>query len=276
MSRGSLSHLSPNERQAVDALVEALQRHANGQILLVALFGSKARGEAREDSDVDILIVADADLQQLRQQIDGLVVKLGHEHDLPQVNEFVLNRERWADYAQRRAAFWQNVQRDGVMLLRGPALPDDLSLLPDFNGENLMADHRPEIQQNMRLAREALDDAQANCAQGRYHTAANRAYYAVFYAANALLATLGLQRSKHSAVKAAFHEKFIKTQQIEAAYGDDYTETMKKRDMADYDVDASLDEPFARDGVQRAQRFVERIERYLKDKGYLPPPSAPE
>src|SRR5439155_1185006 len=125
------------------------------------------------------------------------------EHNLS-LNQFVLNRERWADFARRHAAFWQNVQRDGVLLWRGPALPDDLALLPDFNGDNLMADHRPEIVGNMQLAREALDDAQANLAQARYHTAANRAYYAVFYAANALLATLGLQRSKHSAGKSLF------------------------------------------------------------------------
>src|SRR5574341_205977 len=262
MKRRSLSHLSPNERQAVDGLVEALKRHADGQILLVAMFGSKARGDADEDSDVDILIVADADPRQIEGRISKSSSELSLEHNLI-INKFILSREHWADYARRRAAFWQNVQRDGVLLLSHPALPGELGLLPDFDGENLMADHRPEIQKNVRLAREALDDAQANFAQGRYHTAANRAYYAVFYAANAMLATLGLQRSKHSAVKAAFHEKFIKTQQIEAAYGNDYNETMKKRDIADYDVDASVDEPFARDGVERARRFVERMERYL-------------
>jgi len=266
--RGSLSSLSPTERRAIDAFTAALKREANGQILLAALFGSKARGDADEDSDVDILIVADADPQQLRKQIGHFASELGLEHNLS-FNEFVLNRERWADFARRHAAFWQNVQRDGVLLWRGPALPDDLALLPDFNGDNLMADHRPEIDSNMRLAREALDDAQATLAQKRYHTAANRAYYAVFYAANAMLATLGLQRSKHSAVKAVFQEKFVKTQQIEAVYSDDYEETMKKRDIADYDAFAVVDEPFARDGVERAQRFVERMERFLKEKGYL-------
>jgi uncharacterized protein (UPF0332 family)/predicted nucleotidyltransferase len=268
MKRGSLSQLSPHERQALDAFVAALKREADRQILLAALFGSKARGDADEDSDVDILIVADADPQQLKMQIDSFISELELEHNLI-FNEFVLNREHWADYARRHAAFWQNVQRDGVLLLSNPALPGELGLLPDFNGENLMADHRPEIQKNMQLAREALDDAQATSAQGRYHTAANRAYYAVFYAANAMLATMGLQRSKHSAVKAAFHEKFIKTRQIETAYGDDYKVTMRKRDIADYDVDASVDQAFARDCVERAQRFVERMERHLKEKGQL-------
>jgi len=268
MKRGSLSHLSPNEQRALDAFVAALKRQADRQILLAALFGSKARGDANEDSDVDILIVADADPQQLRQQIDGFISELGLEHNLI-FNKFVLNREHWADYARRHAAFWQNVQRDGVLLMRGSALPDNLSLLPDFNGENLMADHRPEIQRNIQLAREALDDAPANCGQGRYHTAANRAYYVVFYAANAMLAMLGLQRSKHSGVKAAFQEQFVKTGLIEASYSDDYDETMEKRETSDYDVTFAISEPFARDSIERAQRFVERMEQYLKEKGHL-------
>mgnify|MGYP000481935701 CR=1 FL=1 len=43
----------------------------------------------------------------------------------------------------------------------------------------------------------ALDDQD-------YIAAVNRAYYAIFYAANALLATKGLERSKHSGAIAAF------------------------------------------------------------------------
>ena len=268
MKRGSLSHLTPNERQALDAFVEALKREADGRILLAALFGSKARGDFSAGSDVDILIVTDADPRELDRQITGLKSKLDLAQEIP-FNEFVFSRERWADFASRHAAFWQNIQRDGVSLLRAPTLPDDLSLLDSYEGDNGMADHRPDIQRYMRSAREALTSAQNNYAQADYRTAVNRAYYAVFYAANAMLATLGLQRSKHSGVKAAFQERFIKTGMIEVAYSKDYDETMKKRDIADYDVAVAVEEPFARDGVERARRFVERMEKYLKENSFL-------
>lgn len=43
---------------------------------------------------------------------------------------------------------------------------------------------------------------------GLYASAVNRAYYAVFYAANALLATKRLARSKNSGVMSAFREHF--------------------------------------------------------------------
>jgi len=59
-------------------------------------------------------------------------------------------------------------------------------------------------------ARDALRSAQYNLDGDFYGVAVNRAYYAFFYAATALLLTLDLTRSKHSAVLAAFREHFVK------------------------------------------------------------------
>jgi uncharacterized protein (UPF0332 family) len=59
-----------------------------------------------------------------------------------------------------------------------------------------------------------------------HSSAVNRAYYAIFYAANALLATQGLSRSKHSGVIAAFRQHFVKPGQIEDEYGLIYARVM--------------------------------------------------
>jgi len=56
----------------------------------------------------------------------------------------------------------------------------------------------------LRTAYLALDDDD-------YASAVNRAYYAVFYAANAALTTRGIERSKHSGVLAEFRSQFVKT-----------------------------------------------------------------
>ena len=47
--------------------------------------------------------------------------------------------------------------------------------------------------------------------EGFFAIANTRAYYAMFYAAQALLETVNLSFSKHSAVIAAFGKEFIKT-----------------------------------------------------------------
>ncbi|MBI5715361.1 MAG: HEPN domain-containing protein [Chloroflexi bacterium] len=266
MKRGSLNHLTPEERQALDKFVKALKREGNGQILLAALFGSKARGDGDAESDVDILIVADPATKELRNSIREITPEFPHcEH----VNDFLVDRAKWQDYARRKAAFWQNLQRDGVMLLRAPTLPDELTIFADFKEEGIVADHNPEIKRFIELARNAAHSAERNFDEDEYYTSFNRSYYAVFYAANAMLATQGLQRSKHSGVKSVFREKFIKTNLIEKKYSEDYEEVMKKREDSDYEVTFEPTEVEARDCVERSKRFVERIEKYLKEKKFL-------
>ena len=122
----------------------------------------------------------------------------------------------------------------------------------------------------MASAWQALRTAESEFQQAAdYLVVANRAYYAVFYAANAVLAARGLQRSKHPGVLSNFRELFIKTGEIEAPYLRDYEETMKRRHVSDYDLNSGINADFVRVGLEAAQRFLSRIERYLVVGGLL-------
>lgn len=84
----------------------------------------------------------------------------------------------------------------------------------------LNAGTRRETRLYIKNAHVMLEVAALNLSEDFYGSAVNRAYYAIFYAANALLVTQGLARSKHSGVIAAFRERFVKTGLIEAEYSD--------------------------------------------------------
>jgi uncharacterized protein (UPF0332 family) len=99
-----------------------------------------------------------------------------------------------------------------------------------------------------------------------YITAVNRAYYAIFYAANALLSTKGLERSKHSGVIAAFRQHFVKTGMIEPEFSRFYGTTMDERHVADYDLEP-LDYESASRHLNQAEAFVKRIQQALDDMG---------
>ncbi|HID63932.1 MAG TPA: HEPN domain-containing protein [Anaerolineae bacterium] len=86
--------------------------------------------------------------------------------------------------------------------------------------------HRDEAALYVEHAQQMLQVADHNLADGFYASAINRAYYAIFYAANALLATKGLSRSKHSAVIATFRQYFVKPGLIEDKYSDIYGRVM--------------------------------------------------
>jgi len=117
----------------------------------------------------------------------------------------------------------------------------------------------------MAQAHEALATAADNTRLAHYSAAINRAYYAMFYATNALLATKGIQRAKHSSVLAAFRQEFIKTGLIEAEYSDSYGDTMDARHETDYIIGTKVTIKLTQDYLEEAQRFVARVERYLKE-----------
>ena len=91
---------------------------------------------------------------------------------------------------------------------------------------------RDEVTLYMARAHQALHATEHNLEDGFYITAVNRAYYAVFYATNALLATLGLARSKHSGAIAA-SQHFVKPGIIESEYSSIYGRTMEDRHTGD-------------------------------------------
>jgi uncharacterized protein (UPF0332 family) len=129
---------------------------------------------------------------------------------------------------------------------------------------------RDEVALYVEHAQQMLQVADHNLADGFYASAINRAYYAIFYAANALLATKGLSRSKHSAVIAAFRQHFIKPGLLESEYSDIYGRVMDDRHQADYDiVESTVDPARAQTDLEDAWRFVKRVEHYLKQKGWL-------
>ena len=128
---------------------------------------------------------------------------------------------------------------------------------------------RPEVRLYIERAHEMLEVAALSSAEGYHGSAINRAYYAIFYAANGLLATQGLGRSKHSGVIAAFRQHFVKTGHIEVEYSRIYERVMDDRHVSDYDVEAFIESDRARTDMQDALRFVQRIERFLQEEGWL-------
>jgi uncharacterized protein (UPF0332 family) len=128
---------------------------------------------------------------------------------------------------------------------------------------------RHEIRIYIEHAREMLDVAALNLAEGYYGSAINRAYYAIFYAANCLLTTEGLTRSKHSAVIATFRRHFVKAGRIEVQYSRIYERVMGDRQASDYDVEAFIEPDRAATDLQDARRFVQRVERLLREESWL-------
>lgn len=118
-------------------------------------------------------------------------------------------------------------------------------------------------------ARKAIQSARYNLDGGFYGVAVNRAYYAFFYAATALLLTLDITRSKHAGVMAAFREHFVKPRTFAIVDSRAYGEAFELRNVTDYELLGAADGVQAHAAVENADRFVERCEIHLTTEGYL-------
>jgi hypothetical protein len=118
-------------------------------------------------------------------------------------------------------------------------------------------------EERITRARRTLADAQALLARGSTASAINRAYYAAFYAARALLATSGLDSSKHSGVLALFDRHFVLGSLIAREHGRALHDLFAQRNKADYADAAEPDLDFASRLVQAAERFVDAAHAFL-------------
>jgi predicted nucleotidyltransferase len=74
--------LAPREREAINAFVERLGKQYPDRVSQIILFGSKARGDSRPESDSDILLVADTDHWRLRHASSDIASDVSLTHSV--------------------------------------------------------------------------------------------------------------------------------------------------------------------------------------------------
>jgi len=99
--------------------------------------------------------------------------------------------------------------------------------------------------------------------EGHAEVAVSRAYYAMFYAAEAALLEEGLEFSSHGAVHGAFGERLAKSGRLDPKLHRYLLDAYRARQSADYDAPADISDEDARVVVGRAQEFIHAIKRYL-------------
>src|SRR3989304_932737 len=107
----------------------------------------------------------------------------------------------------------------------------------------------------MDYAHRALQSAKLLFDDADWVGVINRAYYAIFYSANAMLELEGLERSKHSGVLSLFREKYVKTGKIETEFSDIYGRAFEYRNSGDYERLKFPNRKTAESTVDSAKRF---------------------
>lgn len=119
------------------------------------------------------------------------------------------------------------------------------------------------VRHRINRAKETLEEVRFQIENSKWNTAANRLYYACYYAVTALLAHNSLSAKTHTGVRQMFALHFIKPGKIDHALGDLYTDIFEMRQTGDYDDFIVINEEKVLAMATLANTLIARIEMLL-------------
>lgn len=239
------------------------------EVQAVILYGSVARGEANEDSDVDLVILADTDANVLQEEALTLAMEIGEEFKVfvqevvESVSDFRSRAVEGYPWQRTIARMGQPLFDRGVFAQIKDALPPPPRIAEE--GTPYRAS-REAIDDCLASAEEALTAARLLLNERLWNDASNRAYYAMFNAASAAVIFCGVEDIRsHRALIKLFGRHVVFQRGLESAYRRDLEAAFKLRLRADYERGFYVDESAARTVVQNAALFIATIHAFVAE-----------
>lgn len=228
--------------------VQEIRKQLDDRLKQVILFGSRARRDHVPDSDYDCLVVVDEVSSEVKDIVDEIAGELLYQYNTV-FSIFPISEKKYRQ--QTYDPLLMNVRREGIILWMSEK------------------SYREQIRLMIQKADRSLVAAQQLLDKEHYDFASSRAYYAAFYAVQAIILTKNLSFSKHTAVINAFNQHFVKTEIFPTEFGRAINQLFRERQTGDYEFDLSITEEEAKEDIQLAERMIQAIKTYLTEEGVL-------
>ena len=243
-------------QHVADRAVEIVLDELGESVHSIVLYGSVARGNHTEESDVDILVIADdagepgpfserlSDVETASRTLTQLLLR---------------SREDIDGLVDIRAWFIKDVLDHGVALyddgtfdaIRTRAIED-----------GVMSDGPTEefVQLQLAMSNEALEASAATRGQGLLRSTVDRAYYAAYHAAIAILSHRGVRPPKtHRGLVSVFGGEIANRGIVPSELGRTLALLYRDRMHSNYEARAEVTEEMADRAVSSARQFVEAV-----------------
>lgn len=107
----------PQRTNIASEYAQRLAKNLGGELLRVSLFGSRARGESRQRSDFDLMVVLRQASAHNRELVHRLATEVELEHDYTvDLSTKIADAERFERLRRSPLPFWQSFNRDEKVL----------------------------------------------------------------------------------------------------------------------------------------------------------------
>lgn len=126
-------------------------------------------------------------------------------------------------------------------------------------------DRKSVVEYRLERAEASLAEAQGVANHGWYNLAANRLYYAVYYAASALLISKGFSIKSHAGVKSMIHLHFVKTGLLTLEDGALVGMLFNLRQSGDYEDFKQVTKPQIDELTPLVRRLIGKLKTLVSD-----------
>ena len=135
-----------------------------------------------------------------------------------------------------------------------------------MSNRTLTDEQRCEIvRYRMENARKTFKEVKIHRENGFYNTAVNRMYYACYYAATAMLISMGIEVKSHDGVRLNLGKHVVITGLLSSEQGRFYSRLFSKRSTGDYDDFVNHTLATVDDLLPQAERFINTLLTQLED-----------
>lgn len=122
------------------------------------------------------------------------------------------------------------------------------------------------IKEELEVAKRRLEAAKLLSEKGMMEDAVNRAYYAFFHAAKAMLNALGYNAKTHSGLISEFGLRIIKTNLLDKKFGQYFRRAFEMRESSDYEIGVVFSESEVETLIKNADEFLKKAQEFVKKR----------
>lgn len=280
----ALDKLPPGVAGALSQFVERLVARFGDDIRRVILYGSFARGEAHEESDVDVMVVVGWEFERLPG--GGYRSPYGDprwEAVIDLATDATLECDRYVSAFVADEALFQvgrdairEARREGIELYHHPLLrafvreePRPPRVLKETDSGALYVvgpEDREDIERWLSQAEKELDVARYLYEGNYYSDLFSNLYYAMLYAAKAALLCAGVSVRSHEGAISEFGRVFAASGRAPGEYGKMFSRRFEERLGSDYTHDFHRDRGQAEQAVREAEAFLIKARELVKEE----------
>ncbi len=115
MKKKKMYYLTNLEAQIIESFVKELKGKLGNEIISIRLFGSKVRGDFKNDSDIDIFILLKEKTTRISDIIDNLTADYIFNYNLP-LSPVFYDLFEYKKNKELGSFFFESVEKEGVIL----------------------------------------------------------------------------------------------------------------------------------------------------------------